>query len=1528
MKTAITSLGVVLVMVAGQAAWGQPVVMDYQKISDTEGGFAGSLDDYDHLGKSVASLGDLDGDGVGDIVVGTWGDGDGGYRKGSLWILFLNADGTVREEQKISSLEGGFTGALAEEDRFGTSVAGLGDLDGDGVIDIAVGAMKDDDGGAETGAVWVLFLNSDGTVKSHQKISDTEGGLGGALQGGSLFGADVAGLGDHDGDGVVDILVGAKEDDDGGPTRGAVWILFLNSDGTVKGYQKISDTQGGFTGGLVNYDYFGNAVTGLGDLDGDGIGDVGVAAFGDGPVKEGAVWILFLNSDGTVKGHQKINDVEGGFTGYLSSDAYFGIAVGCLGDVDGDGVVDIAVTGTGNAGVGSGRGMVWLLYLNSDGTVKGHEKISDTEGGFGGDLDDDDIFGSAVALLGDLDDDGLIDVAVGARGDDDGGMDRGAVWILGTRFETPGPGPGPVVTDYQKISDTEGGFAGVLDDVDHFGRSAAPLGDLDGDGVTDIAMGAVHDDDGGDDSGAVWILFLNSDGTVKGHQKISNLQGGFAGGLSADDQFGIGVNSLGDLDGDGVVDIAVGARFDDDGGTNTGAVWILFLNTDGTVKSHQKISANAGGMVGAIPAGATFGDSMAELGDVDRDGVADIAVGARYDDDGGTNRGAVWILFLNRDGTVKNHQKISDTQGGFTGQLRDQDRFGVSVTELGDLDGDGMGDMAVGAFGDGAGSIDRGAIWVLFLNNDGTVKGHQKINETEGGFGGDLTDIDLFGNGIDCLGDLDGDGVSDIAVGAIADSDGGLRRGAVWLLYMKSDGTVKRHEKISDTEGGFAGGLDDGDRLGSGVALLGDLDEDGLLEIAVTAKGDDDGGMDRGAVWILGTRFEAPEPVEPGCHALRFDGVDDYVEIPHSESIKPPLPITVMAWIKPVMIGQHQWILRLDDQSSRYYGVWWHLRDDGRLACSFGDGGSQTPSSRRTKVGDTVLTAGQWYHAAVVLRGAEDISIYLNGIDDGGTYGGSGGALAYSSNGSSFISRKGGLGYSFDGMIDEVGVYSRAVSAAEIQAIMSAGPDDTEMSLAGYWNLDEGAGQVAADSSGNGNDGRLGSTAGVDDYDPTWVDCEPPEPPEPGCHALHFAAGKDRVTVSDSPSLRGMSELTISVWVNYSHFAGGGGHYTLLRKVDAYAINIGRWTGDLAVGIHNGSQWIGYSGGWLDTDLVVAADEWHHIAITWDGAELIPYVDGVKGTSFAGSGAIGNSGTPLWLGTDMQLSHLNGDLDEVVIYDRALNTAEISALMSRGPEAGDLNLVAYWSFGEGEGQFVGDSSGNDNHGVLGSAPAVDDYDPTWTGSCAPVYTGSPSVMAQRHIRVALDLKQACLRLLDEAIENELMAQDYLDEMLESGEYEGLKRNDIVRATQEIHTAIQHEEQAEAAVEKSVDNLDDALEALEVDSPGPDGNGNADGGGEGELLGRGAPQCWQVATQSQGDVDGDGLVGSKDWAALRESFGANYWTDATGTKAEEYNPCCDFNHDGSVDAGDWPMFRDNFGKGPPGQLGRMDWPPVR
>jgi hypothetical protein len=407
--------------------------------------------------------------------------------------------------------------------------------------------------------------------------------------------------------------------------------------------------------------------------------------------------------------------------------------------------------------------------------------------------------------------------------------------------------PGDGTADSARNQKIAGGIGGgpALVNGDMFGAAVAALGDFDGDGIEDIAVGAPSQFGSGS-SGAVHIQFMNASGTVKSSQRIASGVGGGP-ALAAGDYFGHSVASMGDLDSDGIIDLAVGADKDDTGGYNRGAVHVLFMNADGTVQSSQKIAHNfAGGP--ALANLDRFGSSAASLGDLDGDGITDLAVGASGDDTGGNYRGAVHVLFMNADGTVKGTQKIASGMASAP-LLANGDEFGINLASLGDMDGDGITELAVGAFRDDTGGIGRGAVHVLFMNADGTVKHSTKIAS---GIGGApvLGDGDYFGRSVASLGDLDGDGVTDLAVGAYRDETGGASRGAVHVLFMNANGTVKRAEKIAHLTGGGPVLAND-NRFGSGVAAIGDLDGDGVIELAVGAETDGTGGNARGAVHVL-----------------------------------------------------------------------------------------------------------------------------------------------------------------------------------------------------------------------------------------------------------------------------------------------------------------------------------------------------------------------------------------------------------------------------------------------------------------------------------------------------------------------------------------------------------------------------------------------------------------------------------------------------------------------------------------------------
>lgn len=416
--------------------------------------------------------------------------------------------------------------------------------------------------------------------------------------------------------------------------------------------------------------------------------------------------------------------------------------------------------------------------------------------------------------------------------------------------------PGEVLW-HQKISAAKGGGPRGIKTDDQFGRAAAALGDVDGDGVCDFAVGALGDDDNVPgvvlDYGACWILFMNRNGTVKSHYKISRTAAGLP--LDPADEWGRSVRELGDWDLDGIPDVMVGTCYDDDNGTDKGAFYMLMLNRDGSVKSWKKISETSGGFTGDLDPDDQFGRGIRMLGDLDLDGVPEIGVGSIRDDDGGSNRGAYWILFMRRDCTVKSWTKLSETQGNFQSKLSDYGEFGFDACVIGDRNGDGIQDIAISSPDQQTDKNQQGAVFIVYLNRNGTAKADFRIAENYSGFIGNMLDYnDEFGCCIDTLGDLDGDGISDLAVGAGKDDDGpagSYDRGAVYVLFLKADATVKSWQKISRLSGRFYGNIDNADRFGTSLACPGDLNGDGFPDLFAGVRFDDDGGSGAGCQYFL-----------------------------------------------------------------------------------------------------------------------------------------------------------------------------------------------------------------------------------------------------------------------------------------------------------------------------------------------------------------------------------------------------------------------------------------------------------------------------------------------------------------------------------------------------------------------------------------------------------------------------------------------------------------------------------------------------
>lgn len=368
-----------------------------------------------------------------------------------------------------------------------------------------------------------------------------------------------------------------------------------------------------------------------------------------------------------------------------------------------------------------------------------------------------------------------------------------------------------------KIENNSGGFIAPLDPGDRFSRDHDIIGDVNGDGVLDMVIGARSDDDGGTDVGAVYILFMNNDGTVQSNQKISMLEGNFTDTLTDGNFFGYGVAGIGDYDDDGIPDIAVSAPV-----PPNRAIYVIHLNANGTVKDFVKNNN-------------ITAQGLSAIGDINNDGRIDLVACDPGSDIGGTDIGAIRILFLNANSQIMPAQTviISPNNGGFGTGLNPGDEFGGrEVAMLGDIDADGTLELAVGAFMTNGG---KGAIWMLSLdNNTFNVVSKLKITEGENGFTDTLTtginpngsEGANFGHALCKVGDLNGDGVPDLMTGANQQNEG-------WgyILYLNSNKTVKTFTRINNTDGGFGLVLDPIERFSRSISFVGDLRGDGTIGV-------------------------------------------------------------------------------------------------------------------------------------------------------------------------------------------------------------------------------------------------------------------------------------------------------------------------------------------------------------------------------------------------------------------------------------------------------------------------------------------------------------------------------------------------------------------------------------------------------------------------------------------------------------------------------------------------------------------------
>jgi len=448
----------------------------------------------------------------------------------------------------------------------------------------------------------------------------------------------------------------------------------------------------------------------------------------------------------------------------------------------------------------------------------------------------------------DFNGDGIHDFIVGAPYNDDGGSDdEGAAYIFfgatnlsGTK--NLGGGQSADVTILGKATNN------------NLGNSVSSVGDINGDGLDDIIVGARLNDDGANNGGAAFIFFGST--SLSGTKALGGVQSADVTFLaeSANDYFGRSVSGAGDVNGDGFDDIIVGADgFDISGASGEGAVYIFFGSS-----SLSGTKALGGGQSAdvTIIGKAGFdgvGRSVSGAGDVNGDGFDDVTVGAYQNDDGPTSgSGAAYIIFGASD--------LSGTKSLGRGQSADVtilgkagDKLGRSTSGSGDVNGDGFDDIVVGGYGNDEGpGNDPGAAYIIF--------GATNLSGTKALGGGQSADFTILGKAssdelgkrVSIVGDVNDDGIDDIMVGAYQYDYGAVSEsGAAYVFFGSNTLSGTKSLGGADSADVSVLGNAESDNLGFGLSGVGDINADGIADFIVTARRTSDGAYYAGAAYVF-----------------------------------------------------------------------------------------------------------------------------------------------------------------------------------------------------------------------------------------------------------------------------------------------------------------------------------------------------------------------------------------------------------------------------------------------------------------------------------------------------------------------------------------------------------------------------------------------------------------------------------------------------------------------------------------------------
>ena len=482
----------------------------------------------------------------------------------------------------VAAAYGGFViNGAALNDSAGFSVSNVGDVNGDGYDDVLVGALfADNTGSTDSGRTYVVFGKSSGVAVELSALG-TDGfainGLSGATANNYWFGSAVGAAGDVNGDGLADLMVaGTKE---GG---GRTYVIYGKANNTAVEASAILGGTGGFViNGLCTSDGAGSAVSSAGDVNGDGFADLLVGA----PLADttgsnaGAAYVVFGKAVNTTVDTSALGGNGFAINGMSASD-WTGESVSNAGDVNGDGLSDLIVSGHySDPTSGTDAGRSYVVFGKTDNTAVNLSALG--TGGFviNGQAASD-YSSYTVSSAGDVNGDGYADVAVFApSADPAAGTDAGRTYVVfgksnNTAVELSALGAGGYMINGAVAGE---GTALVANAIERVRISNA--GDVNGDGLADLIIGSPSMTTlGGSVSGRSYVVYGQTGTTAIDLSAVTNGVGGFAiNGQAASDNSGFTVSAAGDINGDGFADLLVSAPYADPAAVNSaGRTYVIF----------------------------------------------------------------------------------------------------------------------------------------------------------------------------------------------------------------------------------------------------------------------------------------------------------------------------------------------------------------------------------------------------------------------------------------------------------------------------------------------------------------------------------------------------------------------------------------------------------------------------------------------------------------------------------------------------------------------------------------------------------------------------------------------------------------------------------------------------------------------------------------------------------------------------------------------------------------------------------------